>query len=377
MSCASSGGFIANWGARCFAYPAPAGIKSLKTASLPASVVTKPSTVMDVSLWTGNGIANARTISGLNFSPDLVWIKNRTVGYGHQLYDVVRGTTRALQSNTTGAEIVNDVAGTLSSFNSDGFTTSPITNNSSFNDPSHAYVAWTWDAGTTTTTNTQGSISSQVRASTSSGFSVVTWTATNGAATIGHGLGVAPEFIIVKDRDTSTFWQVYHVSIGNTAAISLNSTNASSASAQQWNNTSPTSTVFSVGSNSNYLTDKHVAYCFAPVAGYSSFGSYTGNGSSQFVYLGFRPKFWMHKRTDSSGSWMMVDAVRSSYNVAQDQLYANLSNADSQYGGSGILDFVSNGVVLRSTGADVNGSSVPYIYSAFAESPFGLNNRAR
>jgi hypothetical protein len=216
-----------------------------------------------------------------------------------------------------------------------------------------------------------------VRANATAGFSVVTWTATGGAATIGHGLGVAPTFIIVKDRDSSTFWQVYHISIGNTAAISLNSTNASTASINQWNNTSPTSTVFSVGLNSNYLTDKHVAYCFTPVVGYSSFGSYTGNGSTDgpFVYTGFRPKFIMVKRSDGVEFWLMLDSARDPYNGAGHYSFPNDPSAEGN-GSLIIADLLSNGFKLRYQTADVNSSGGTYIYAAFAESPLNYS-RAR
>ena len=367
---------VFNAGARSFAYTAPSGFKALCTANLPAPSVTKPSTVMDVLLYTGNG-ATPRSITGLNFSPDLVWTKKRSASGGHGIFDVIRGSN-PLASNNTADETTNAQYGRMSSFDSAGFTVMDGTAGSAQNDIVNAngatYVAWTWDAGSSTVTNTAGSITSSVRANATAGFSVVTYTVGNNTSqTIGHGLGVAPQLIIVKERNQANNWFVYHASLGNTAYLSLNATNASSTSGNLWNSTSPTSTLFTIrsgGSAPTYDGRDCVAYCFAPVVGYSSFGSYTGNGSSQFVYLGFRPKFWMHKRTDSTGSWMMVDAVRSSYNVAQDQLYANLSNADSQYGGSGILDFVSNGVVLRSIGGDVNGSSIPYIYIAFAESPF-------
>ena len=256
------------------------------------------------------------------------------------------------------------------------------------NQSSATYVAWTWKAGGNSNTYnindvgyatasaaglTAGSITpTGASVNTKSGFSVVTWTATGGAATIGHGLGVAPTFIIVKDRDSSTFWQVYHISIGNTAAISLNSTNASTASINQWNNTSPTSTVFSVGLNSNYLTDKHVAYCFAPVVGYSSFGSYVGNGSSDgvFVYTGFRVKWYLIKQSSASGeNWRIIDATRSPYNVAQDRLLPNNSAAEA-VGVPNEVDFLSNGFKIRSSDGAVNASGSTYIYYAVAENPF-------
>ena len=356
-----------NFGQRAWAYTAPTNFKALVDTNLPTPVVAKPNTLMDVVTYTGTGAP--RSITGLNFSPDLVWIKERGNAAGHNSYDIVRGDSVYLASESTSAEGTDTDA--LTAFNSNGFSLGSGFTVKSANGSGRSYVAWAWDAGTSTVTNNSGSISSQVRANPSAGFSVVTWTATNAAATIGHGLGVAPTFIIVKDRDTSTFWQVYHVSIGNTAAISLNSINGSSASAQQWNNTSPTSTVFSVGSNSNYLTDKHVAYCFAPVAGYSSFGTYQGNGSSDgpFVFTGLRPRFLIYKRTDAADTvgWIMIDSARDPYNVATKYIVANGSTAE---GTTNVVDFLSNGFKLRLPGADGNVSGGTYIFAAFAESPF-------
>jgi hypothetical protein len=366
-----------NAGQRPFAYTAPSGFKALCTANLPAPLVTKPSTVMDVVLYTGTGSSltlpyASSTPTSIAFTPDLVWIKGRSGATDHALYDAVRDVQKDLVSNSTAAETTQSTG--LTAFGTNTFTIGSL---AKLNTSSATYAAWCWDAGTTTdTNNTAGSITSSVRANATAGFSVVTYTG-NGTqnATVGHGLGVKPALHIIKNRSSASNWVVLTQSIdGSLDYAYLNSTAAFGNAAQN----APTSTVFSVwnDTDSNANGSNYVAYCFAPVVGYSSFGSYTGNGSSQFVYLGFRPKFWMHKRTDSTGSWMMVDAVRSSYNVAQDQLYANLSNADSQYGGSGILDFVSNGVVLKSTGGDVNGSSIPYIYIAFAESPFNYS-RAR
>jgi hypothetical protein len=358
-----------NFGQRAFAYNVSrSGFKALNTANLPAPLVTKPSDLFDVKLYTGNG--STQTISGLGFSPDLVWIKNRAAADNHKLTDIVRGATEELESNTDDAEATN--ADGLTQFNADGFD---LGDDDEYNTSSEAYVAWAWDAGTSTVTNTDGSISSQVRANASAGFSVVTYTGTNVAATIGHGLGVAPELIICKSRSGSTGWLVYHKSLGNTNYLILNATDASAAAAGAWNNTTPTSTVFTIGTGSFVNTNgaTQVSYCFAPVAGYSSFGSYTSNNSSDgpFVYTGFRPRYVLIKNTTtSSTNWRVMDSARDDYNdgAGAKWLKANTSDAEVD---ERPIDFLSNGFKFRVADAgDINHSTNVMIYAAFAEHPF-------
>jgi hypothetical protein len=247
------------------------------------------------------------------------------------------------------------------------------------------YVAWTWDAGSSTVTNTAGSISSQVRANASAGFSVVTYTGNASNATVGHGLGVAPSLYIVKARTSSgftDFWSVYHRSLGATAYIKLNSTDAQTTGSTIWNSTAPTSTVFSVVSasiaNENGVT--YVAYCFAPVVGYSSFGSYLSNASSDgpFVYTGMRPRWLMIKlaTSESTRNWIIIDAARNTYNAVNNKLAANSSASENDAGVTGdgtanLVDFLSNGFKLRTGNGDTNGlAGYTYIWAAFAESPF-------
>jgi hypothetical protein len=365
-----------NFGQRPFAYTAPSGFKALCTANLPAPVVTKPSTVMDVALYTGNG--TARSITGLGFSPDMVWIKSRSAVGNHRITDIVRGVTKELSPDLTNAEGTD--ANGVTAFNSDGFSLGI----SSFqNGSGTTYAAWCWDAGSSTVTDNTGSIQSSRRTNATAGISVVTYNHGSGvgASTIGHGLGVAPSLILSKFRDGTTNWDVYVRALGPGGRLILNSTAAFSSETDPWNNTNPTSTVFSVGPSSWKGVGNHVAYCFAPVAGYSSFGSYIGNGSSDgpFVYTGFRPRWIMVKSSSVGGSpgydWIIHDTARSTYNLSDTQLIANSSVAENQdsSGASTVgfgWDILSNGFKIRTSTAGRNQSGQTLIYAAFAESPF-------
>jgi hypothetical protein len=335
--------------------------------------------VFDTKLYTGTG--STQTISGLGFSPDLVWLKNRVNNEAsHVLNDTNRGANKRLSSNLTAAEDPNSLYGYLSAFTSDGFTLTPGSSGADLVcQNTISYAAWAWDAGSSTVTNTAGTISSQVRANTSAGFSVVTYTGNGTAgASVGHGLGVSPGLIIVKARTSiNDGWPVYHSALGNTNFLGLNLTIASTAGSTVWNNTTPSSSIITFGNSSgvNSASYTYVAYCFAPVTGYSAFGSYTGNGSADgpFAYLGFRPAFLMMKRTDTTGNWTIFDNKRLGYNADNDAQYPNLAAVD---GTGDLLDITSNGFKLRSTNADVNASGGTYIYAAFAENPFQYS-RAR
>jgi hypothetical protein len=365
----SSGDVTVNFGQRPFAYTAPSGFKALCTANLPAPVVTKPSDVMDVALYTGTGSANTRTVS---FSPDFVWVKPRSNANPHQLFDTVRGDNARLKSNATDAEYTYPSGAGLT-FGSTGFT---VGTDNGLNQSGESFVAWTWDAGSSTVTNTQGSITSQVRANASAGFSIITATqpvTANLGCTVGHGLGVAPSMYIVKDRDLSINWGVYHSGLSSpaTQALQLSTTSAAFTATNYWKSTSPTSSVLSIGTSIVGEGNDFVVYAFAPVAGYSSFGSYTGNGSADgpFVYTGFRPRWVMYKSaTNVSSPWVLLDTQRSTYNVNATYLYANA--ADAELDNFTFIDHLSNGFKLRSTSAIWNVSGATYIYAAFAESPF-------
>ena len=349
-----------NFGQRPFVYTPPTGFKALNTQNLPDSTIKKGGSAMNTVLVTGTG--SNQSITGYSFAPDLVWIKKRSAIEDHKLFDTVRGAINRLASNTTGAEVAdNDLYG----FTADGFDGSL--------DAAATYAAWGWKANGSSVSNTAGSITSQVSAGVSQGFSVVTYTGTGANATVGHGLGVAPKMVIVKRRDVSDNWEVYHASLTANGAVRLNLTSAYTAAINFWNNTAPTSTAFSVGNyNSvNASGGTHVAYCFAEVAGFSKFGSYTGNGSADgpFVYCGFRPRFILIKDTTVANNWILHDTARDTYNTTVLDLLPNSSAAEGN--SSRNIDVLSNGFKIRAgTGLDINNSGSAFIFAAFAENPF-------
>jgi hypothetical protein len=352
-----------NFGQRPFAYTAPSGYKALCTQNLAESAAGKlPGKYFGATTYTG--INTTRPIAtGVDMATygGLLWTKGRDLAVSNFLIDTVRGFTKYLATNSTIAEDTYDFGFTSTSF---GVTT---TNGSgSFNQSPYNYVAWNWAAGGTAVTNTAGSITSTVSANTAAGFSIATYTGvTNG--TVGHGLGVAPSMIVVKSRGAQN-WFIYHTGLGNTQYMTF-STDSATTNSGSWNNTSPTSSVFTSGSY--FSTNSMVAYCWAEVPGYSRFGSYTGNGSADgpFIYCGFRPKYVLIKRTDSNAAgpdWYVFDAARNTYNDgAFTNMYINTSNVEST---GWPIDFVSNGFKIRYAGA-TNYAGL-HIFAAFAESPF-------
>lgn len=372
--------FTLNAGQRPFAYTAPSGFKALCTQNLPtptigATAATQAGKYFNAITWTGNDVAN-RTFTGVGFQPDFVWAKSRSGAYSHLLYDVLRGTgaNTELTSNATAAEggTNADTYGYLTAFASDGFTTSNSYPNFYFNSNNETYVAWNWKANGAGVTNTAGSITSTVSANTTSGFSVVTFTGNGGtASTVGHGLGSAPKFIIQKRRNDAGGWNCYHASLPVDYRIDLNTTAAATYDPGAWNATRPTSSVYSIQNpgNTNISGATYVAYCFAEVQGFSKAFSYTGNGSADgaFVFTGMRPAYVLLKRTDTTSNWTVLDFKRLGYNVDNNLLYPNLSDAE---GTTDLADLLSNGFKLRSTDASVNANGGTYIGFAFAESPF-------
>jgi len=372
--------WYANYGQYAFTYAPPSGYKSLCTTNLPTPTIQQGNLVMDATTYTGTGNGVSQTITNAGSSkPDLVWVKARGGVADHVLFDSIRGFggNKELSTNNTQSEGQGDTSsyGYVSSANSNGFTVTAGSVNAGYvNSSGIAYVGWQWQAGQgTTSSNTSGSITSTVSVNQTAGFSIVTYTGNgNGASTIGHGLGVAPSWVITKNRSSSDNWIVYFSINGTKYYSQLNLTNAASSTTGY---TAPTSTVFnpfiSLGSGDNY-----VAYCWAAVTGYSAFGSYVGTGTTNgvFVYTGFRPKFVMIKVASgqiNSTSWNMFDTSRSPYNLTSTYLQANDSGAEGSDTFYAAFDILSNGFKLRSVNTyGINQNNATYIYMAFAEYPF-------
>jgi len=334
------------------------------------TTIKKPSDYFNTKLYNGTGSSNA--VTGVGFQPDFTWIKRRNSATAHHLHNAISGATKVLNSNTTNAESTD--AQKLSSFDSDGFT---VGTNGDANNSAGTFASWNWLGANGTAANTDGSISSTVSANTTSGFSIVSYSGSNSNSTVGHGLGVAPRVIIIKRLNVADNWRVLHMSAGNDNTAHLNLTSAFSSSAV-FQNTSPTSTVFSlVGNNTsvNQSGSTYIAYCFADVQGYSKFGSYTGNGSTDgtFVYTGFKPAFILVKQTNSTASWTILDNKRDSFNVTEKRLFPDDASAEV-VSANGNTDFLSNGVKMRIGHANINASGSTYIYMAFAEEPLVGDN---
>jgi hypothetical protein len=360
--------YTGNFGQRPFSYTPPTGFVALNTFNLPtptigATASTQANKYFDATLYTGDNTARSIVNSG-SMPSDLVWSKARNTSSGNYFFDVVRGVGKLLNSANTNAE--GTLPNSVTAFNSNGFGlgTDP---DGVVNQAGNTYVAWQWRANGTGVSNTAGSITSTVSANTSAGFSVVTYTGTGTAGTVGHGLGVTPSMIIVKRRNGTGTWFVNHIALTATQNLYLETTDSVQSDNVFASRGSTTFGVTnSVGINTN--TGTYVAYCFAEVAGYSKFGSYTGNGSADgtFVYTGFRPRYVMVKRTDTTSNWRIYDTSRDPINVAGNTLYANLSNAEA----SGTdIDFLSSGIKIRTTDGNWNASGGTYIYMAFAETP--------
>jgi hypothetical protein len=351
----------ANFGQRPFSYTPPTGFKALCTTNLPDSTIKKGNQYFDTALWTGDG-TSSRDITSTIDTPDFLWIKKRSASDYHVLFDNVRGFAdgKALYSNDTVAEGTYKY-GYVSASAANKFTVAQGTSGAQYvNQSSQTYVGWQW------------------KESVTAGFDIVTYTGTltaAGTADIAHNLGVAPAMIITKARNGTSDWIVHHKSLSSWSHnLSLNGTAAQVDNSIYGTVTAPTSTTFRTNWVTGYNTNGSnlVAYLFAEVAGYSKFGSYTGNGSSDgpFVYTGFRPRWVMMKRTDSTSDWLIIDTSRDPYNVATQRLYPNLSDAEGVSGN--ILDSLSNGFKFRS--ANWNVSSGTYIFAAFAENPFKYSN---
>jgi len=343
------------------------------------TTIDDPSAYFHTQLYSGSSSGQSITndANAGDFKPDWVWIKRRdgdpnAVGNGHnEVFDSSRGVTKEIYSDLNSAEATT--AQSLTAFGTDGFT---VGTEARVNSNGLSFVSWQWKAnGGTTSSNTDGSITSTVQANTTAGFSIVTYTG-NGAdtATVGHGLSTTPKMIIIKRRDSTTNWIVYHNSLTSASNyLNLNLTDAQKSASNIFDDTAPTSSVFTLGFSGavNANTGTFVAYCFADIQGYSKFGSYTGNGNADgpFIYTGFKPAWIMQKNTADSTNWNIYDNKRSTFNKADDVLLANASIAEEAVGGKSI-DFLSNGFKLRGSDNETNDNGDVHIYMAFAESPF-------
>ena len=334
------------------------------------TTIDDPSDYFNTVLYTGTG--SEQTVSGVNFQPDWTWLKSRSNGQPHVVSDSVRGATKQLYTADTQAE--TSYSQYVKSFNSDGFV---LGTDSGINQSSQTFVSWNWKAGTSFTNDASstgiGSIDSAGSVSTDAGFSIVTYTGTGSAATVAHGLGVAPKMIINRTISASKDWITYHASLGATKFLELNTTDAVATSSDKFNNTEPTSTVFSIESSSQNNTSGGtcLAYCFAEKQGYSKFFSYEGNSNvnGSYIHLGFSAAFIMVKPIDAADNWVMFDNKRLGFNSSTSpfNFYANKNFAETT--DTGELDLLSNGFKIRNSGNTVNRAST-FIYMAFAENPF-------
>ena len=338
------------------------------------TTINKSSSFMNTKLHSGTG--STTTITGVGFQPDWTWFKSRSNANNHALYDAVRGASKLIRSNSGTAEQTNTA---LSAFTSDGVT---LTGGDSFTNASgYTYASWNWKAGGGQgSSNTDGSINTTYTSvNTTAGFSICKWTGSGSNATIGHGLGAVPKMIIFKNLNTVTDWDIYHGSLANTERLHLNSSGAKNTAAQAFNSTSPTTSVFSVGTadNTNKSSSPMIAYCFAEKTGYSKFGSYIGNGNANgpFVYTGFKPAFVMFKCSSNASSWGIYDNKRVGYNEVKNVILPNDSATENT--DLAPIDLLSNGFKMRrndSANDQNNKGGATYIYMAFGQSIVGSNN---
>jgi len=342
------------------------------------AIIDKPSNFFNTVLYSGTG-SNSNSVTGVGFQPDWLWLKSRSNAYPHFTYDAVRTNRSALITNTNNAEDTG-ASNQMTSLNSDGFTVVDSGGSVGTNDNGATFVAWNWKAGTSFTNDASstgiGSMDSAGSVNEEAGFAIVSYTGNETASTLKHGLSTVPQMIIIKGLISARDWVVGQHTQGWTKSAYLNETNAFS-NQTHFNNTAPTSSVFSIegGTNSNVNTNNagYISYIFSERQSYSKFGSYIGNGNADgtFVYTGFKPAWVMVKRTDSANDWCLYDNKRDTDNVVQDKLQPNQASAESD---DTSMDFVSNGFKFRETGGNFNASGGTYIYMAFAENPFVASN---
>ena len=341
------------------------------------TTINNPSAHFHTQLYTGTGSLNSVTndANAGNFKPDWLYIKNRSAGWSGIVTDSNRGVNKSLFTPATDAQVTNNARGYVSAFNTDGFTVGAGSSGSdNVNTNSQNYVAWQWKAnGGTTASNSDGSITSTVQANTTAGFSMVTWTGTGSNGTVGHGLSKAPDCIFFKNYTATENWVTYHSVLGNSGGMYLNLTNSFNTASSWYQDQSPTSDYFYVGTNTKTNGGTMIAYCFTDIKGYSKFGKYTGNGNADgpFAYTGFSPAWVMVKNTASATGWVIQDNKRSPFNVRNKRLFANVSDAEST---DSDFDFLSNGFKLKNSGNTPNKSGDVYIYMAFAKNPLVATN---
>ena len=319
------------------------------------TTIDDPEAYFQVELYTGDGSGQSPTFDGdTDMQPDLVWIKSRnSASYNHMVFDSVRGATKYIKTDNSIAEGTN--ANMLTAFGSDGFT---VGSDVDVNNNTTTYVAWCW------------------KESATAGFDIVSYTGNATNRTISHSLSAVPKMMVTKNREETDSWRVYHEGMGNTKVMYLNITEASETLTTAWNSTTPTSSVFTVGTDNgtNRDGDGMIAYLFSEVQGFSKFGSYTGNGnaSGTFVFCGFRPAYVLAKRTNSASGWVLFDNKREPFNLADTSIRADDGGAENE--SNGALDLLSNGFKWITTDSGVNGSGDSYVFMAFAEAPFVNSN---
>ena len=365
--------FTANFGQSAFAHDPGSTYKAWNTANLATPSITDGSAYFQPVIYTTQITAQDITFSGnSDLAPDWLWFKRRDNASNHFLFDKIRGALQTISSDDDTAEVTS--TGSMTAFGTDGFSLGDGGSNNDINGTSGAtFIAWGWKANGAGSSNEDGATTSTVSASATSGFSIVKWTGTGANTTLGHGLGVAPQMILVKNLADADSWVVYHEDVGATKGLTLDTTATPYTASTFFNNTAPTSSVFSIGAGgrSNGSSDAMIAYCFAEIPGYSSIGSYTGNGSASgpFVSTGMKPAYVLIKRTNATENWLIMDSTRYPNNPANNPIFANTYNADAN--GGRPTDFLSNGFKPRNTLAEMNASGSTYIYMAFAEHPFG------
>ena len=354
------------------------------------------SAYFQTALWSGDNATTQDITNDGNsdLQPDWVWVKCRNTGgngFDHVVFDTSRGVDnnvdKSLSPSQSDSEGLGDNVtttaqlGGVSAMLTDGFTVreGSIDNDARYvNESSRTYVGWQWKAnGGTRTTNTESgnNPAGGYQANTTAGFSIVDYTGTGANGTMAHGLGAVPTCMIVKNRDQTDSWQVYHVDLGNDKSLFLDNSDSVYTLNDIWNQTTPTSSVFTIGTShrTNADAEKYIAYCFTPIQGYSKFSSYTGNGNANgpFVYTGFKPAWLMIKNaSDGSRDWIIITSEVQGYNPNDDFLRANTDGAEVSNDSGARIDFLSNGFKIRGNNSTINDNSDTHIYIAFAEHPF-------